>query len=262
MRIQLEGYTLNVEEQGQGPHTLIFLHYFGGSAQTWREVSAALAHQAHCIALDLKGFGASDAPLTGYTMAEQANDLAAVIEALKLKRYTLVGHSMGGKIALAFAARPCDDLQELILVAPSPPTPEPMSAAERERLLSGYGQRQAAEATLHKITVQPLSTAQRESIIADNLRSSQAAWRAWLETGSREDISAQMANVQVPVTVIAGSTDPVIDLDLIKHEVLSRFAHESLITLAQIGHLSPLEAPEQLAGAIGAVLNHQVSSSG
>jgi 3-oxoadipate enol-lactonase len=76
-----------------------------------------------CVAYDHRGWGESDKPETGYSIPELANDAGALIQALGLTRYVLIGHSMGGKVAQRLAAKRPEGLEALILVAPAPPTP-------------------------------------------------------------------------------------------------------------------------------------------
>ena len=258
MRIQVNGTTLNVPRQSAIRHSpsaisLVFLHYFGGSSRAWCAVIERLAGDYHCVAPDLRGFGDSAATETGYTMSGMADDVAELIGSLRLKRYALVGHSMGGKIALALAARQPPGLESLVLLSPSPPTPEPMDESERTRLLDAHGDRAAAEETVRRIVVQPLSDQAHEGVIEDNLRSSRTAWRAWLERGSREDIAVLMPKVNVPVLVGVGAADPVLPAALLEREVVRRIAGGGArlaVVPGKVGHLLPLEAPQATAELI------------
>jgi pimeloyl-ACP methyl ester carboxylesterase len=209
-----------------------------------------LADEYQCVAPDLRGFGDSAAPATEYTLSTYADDVAELIDVLRIERYMLIGHSMGGKIALALAARQPPGLEALVLVAPSPPTPEPMSNDERTHLLEGYADRVVAQETAHKLIALPVAASVREQVIEDNLRSSYPAWVAWLEHGNREDISAIMSRVIVPVLVVAGANDPIMPADLLEHEVVQRIAEARMAVVPQAGHLMPLEAPGAIAGLI------------
>lgn len=244
--------TVNMLDRGTGEPTLVFLHYFGGSSQSWLAVIEHLADASRCIAPDLRGFGESPATVGQYAMTDYADDLEGMVEALGLARYILVGHSMGGKIALAFATRQPTGLRALMLVAPSPPSPEPMLELERSRLLTTHGERAAAEETARKITARPLASSQFEQIVADNLRSSEAAWRAWLKYGSREDFSRSMEKIAVPVLVIVGEADPVLSPRLLEQQVVNRIAGARLVIVPGAGHLLPFEAPEATAQLIRA----------
>ena len=206
---------------------------------------------------DLRGFGeASDTPAK-WSVDESADDIEARIAAQNIERYTLIGHSMGGKIALALAARAPKGLERLVLLTPSPPTPEPMSADGRKRLLEGFGVRASAEETVSQITAHPLPPDLHELSVADILRSKPGAWRAWLEVGSRENIAARMNRIRVPVSVVAGECDSVMTPALLRREVVERLADAQLHTIPNAAHLLPLETPEAVARFIrGAFVSH------
>lgn len=125
MKHRINGLSLNVLESGSGSLTLIFLHYFGGSALEWQAVMSQLSGQYRCLAIDLRGHGDSDAPATGYSVDTMADDVLAVIDLLHVQEFSLVGHSMSGKVALAVAARRPAGLRSLVLVSPSPPCRNP-----------------------------------------------------------------------------------------------------------------------------------------
>ncbi len=259
MEITINRVNLNVVEAGRehlggsgARPSLVLLHYFGGSSGAWAEVSVRLASRYHCLAPDLRGFGESAAPAGGCTLNDYADDVAALIEAASVNSYVLVGHSMGGKIALALAARRPASLRALVLLAPSPPTPEPIPDEERARLLDTHGDRRAAEETVRHITHRPLAAPVFARCVADNLRASLPAWRAWLEAGSREDISEAMARIDVPTLVVAGAADAPLTAPLLEREVVGRLADARLTTLPDAAHLLPLEAPAAVAGLIDA----------
>ena len=94
---------LYYEEQGKGP-PLLLIHGFGASTFTWRFVVPELAKTHRVIAVDLKGFGQSDKPFDErYSVVDQAELLAQLIEEKDLRNLTLVGHSFGGGVALLLA---------------------------------------------------------------------------------------------------------------------------------------------------------------
>lgn len=88
------------EEKGNGPPILL-IHGFGASTYTWRHIAPDLARDYRVIAVDMKGFGQSDKPFDdGYSVFDQADLLAQLIEDLDLRDLTIVGHSFGGGVAL------------------------------------------------------------------------------------------------------------------------------------------------------------------
>ncbi len=94
---------LHINVRGHGPPILL-IHGFGASGFTWSKIVPRLAAHYRVITLDLKGFGRSKKPRDGrYTLRDQAAAVMNVIERLDLNGMTLVGHSMGGGVALLVA---------------------------------------------------------------------------------------------------------------------------------------------------------------
>jgi pimeloyl-ACP methyl ester carboxylesterase len=245
MNIASNGIRIHVEEQGQGELVLVFLHYWGGSSRTWRHVTTALASSYRTVAIDHRGWGRSEAPLGGYGLEDLAADAQGVIEALDLKRYILVGHSMGGKVAQLLASRRPKGLAGLILVAPSPPPPMSMPAEAREMMAGAYCNRQAVEAAIdHMLTAKPLSPDDREQVIDDSLCGAPQAKAAWPRATSLEDITRQVAAIDAPTLVIAGELDRVDSVDTLRAELTPRIPQAVLKVLPGTGHLSMLESPQ------------------
>jgi pimeloyl-ACP methyl ester carboxylesterase len=239
---------LHLEYRGSGLPALVFLHYFAGSARSWRHVVDELADANRCLSLDLPGFGRSP-PLPDYsvrTMVQATTGAVAVLDS-----YILVGHSMGGKLAMAYALARPRGLKGLVLVAPSPPTPEPMDESERSRLLARHGDRASAERIVRNITRHPLPAEDIETCIEDNLATCPKAWRWWLEAGSREDFASEMGRIDCPVLVLAGGGDPVIPPHVATSEVASRIRGAEYREIPGSGHLLPFEAPQEVSRAIG-----------
>jgi pimeloyl-ACP methyl ester carboxylesterase len=106
---------LYYQEQGKGPPVLL-LHGFGASTFTWRHVAPELAQTHRVIAVDLKGFGRSDKPFDErYSVLDQAELLAQLIEDKDLRDLTIVGHSFGGGVALRLALDANDRLGSRIV---------------------------------------------------------------------------------------------------------------------------------------------------
>ena len=250
MKMPIGDAMLNIAEHGNGPDALVFLHYFGGSGRAWAHVAALLAERWRCVMPDLRGFGDSNGMSGPFSLNRAADDVLNLVRHLKLERWQLIGHSMGGKIALAVAARQPPGLSRLILLAPSPPTPEPIAASKRANLLASQTSRTAAEKAAHESCGQLLPDALFQQVVDDRLRTAPAAWRWWLESGSREHLEAAMPQVVVPVQVLSGELDTDIPAAVIKREVMARLPLAKLSLITGCGHLLPLEAPLQVAQAI------------
>ena len=139
--IETSGAKLLVEETGAGDLALVFLHYWGGSARTWDPVIAHLPASVRSIVLNHRGWGGSVATDGHYDLNPLADDVLAVAKALRVQRFVLVGHSMGGKVAQILAGRRPAGLAGLVLVAPAPPTPMQVPAEVRAGMLASYQSR-------------------------------------------------------------------------------------------------------------------------
>lgn len=128
------------------PVSLVALHYWAGAGREFDLLRPLLPAGQRLLAPDLPGFGEQTAPAGfDYTVGSYGDWLVGLLTRNQLTDYLLVGHSMGGKIALAVAARHPPGLRGLLLLAPSPPGPEPLTDAERFASLAAYGQAGEAE---------------------------------------------------------------------------------------------------------------------
>ena len=232
------------------PHpTLVFLHYFGGAARSWQWVEDRLSNSYHCVALNLPGFG-NTPPLGKPSINEFAQYVLRETQSLSLDTFTLIGHSMGGKIAVQAAADdPARRIERLVLVAPSPPTTEQMPSEEKERMLH-HPDRGEAETTVDHGTVRELPPEQRALAVETQLEIDTATWRWWLLEGMNHSIADQARGVSLPITVLASDDDPVITPEAIQQEVLPVLPQAKLVRTQDIGHLSPLEDPDWVAEQI------------
>jgi pimeloyl-ACP methyl ester carboxylesterase len=120
---------LHVDDGGKGGLPVVFVHSFAGSSGHWSAQLAHLRATRRAVAFDLRGHGQSDPPKSGsYAVSAMAEDIAAVVDGLDLKRFVLVGHSMGGSASVAYAGTHPDRVASLVLVGtPGQSSPEQAS---------------------------------------------------------------------------------------------------------------------------------------
>ena len=253
MKLKAGELSFNVLESGSAEPTLLFLHYWGGSARTWQAVASQLSTDFRCIAYDQRGWGESDAPEQGYSIGDLALDARHIIEALHVRRYVLVGHSMGGKIAQFLAAKRPPGLAGLVLVAPATPTPQNIPEPARQAQLHAYDSRENALEAMAFLTAHPPSDRLGEQILADNFAArSPEAKLAWPTSLAYEDISGEVGNIAVPTLILAGDQDRQDPLEQHRREVLPRIPGAKIEVIRDSGHLIPIDQPHQLAEAIRA----------
>jgi pimeloyl-ACP methyl ester carboxylesterase len=106
---------MNFVKQGKGKKTLVFLHGWGGSWQSWAPIIERLKSKFVVYAVDLPGFGDSPLPKP-YSLADYISDLKDLLVKEKINRPVLIGHSFGGQVAAKFAILYPEKISKLILV--------------------------------------------------------------------------------------------------------------------------------------------------
>jgi pimeloyl-ACP methyl ester carboxylesterase len=235
---------------GTGP-TLVFLHYWGGSARTWEPVIARLAGRS-TLSLDFRGWGRSGALPGPYTLEQFADDVTDVINQCGLTDYVLVGHSMGGKVAQLIASRNPDGLSRLVLVGSGPAHPADVITPDYQaRLSHAYDNAESVSGVRdHVLTATALDQALKTQVVEDSLAGGLPAREEWPLRGIAQDITAEARRIEVPTLVLAGEHDQVEPIDVLKNNLVPYIADASFAVIEGSGHLIPLEAPARLAGVI------------
>jgi haloacetate dehalogenase len=100
--VMVNGIKLHYVEQGSGP-AVVFLHGFPESWYAWRHQFPALAERFRVIAPDLRGYGASQKPTSGYDKKTMATDIRELMVHLGVERAAIIGHDRGARVGLRFA---------------------------------------------------------------------------------------------------------------------------------------------------------------
>lgn len=258
---------------------LVFLHYWGGSSQTWHKLtdfdtSTSLSALYPTIAIDLRGWGQSTGPNDddgiAYSVSEMAGDVAIVLAHLRkgkakedlLERgFLLVGHSMGAKIALATIGLLDKGLQNLlnglVLIGPAPPAALNLPLEMKGQQLLAYESEDSVRWTVNNVLATPdkLSESDMNLVVRDCLVGNQFAKSAWPSYGMQEDISqavreALASRPGLRASVLVGELDVVETKERVEAEVAQFLRRDgvkvSLTTVEGSKHLIPLEDPESI----------------
>jgi pimeloyl-ACP methyl ester carboxylesterase len=200
-----DGFNLAFDDSGpqRTGRTVVMVHGFASNRhENWRRVGwyDALDRKAiRCVALDLRGHGASDKPhdAAAYDRAAMAGDIIALLDHLGLERVDLVGYSMGARLALAAALASPTRIRNLVLGGVGARLLEP--PANDGRMAA------AMEADDPASIGDPMLRSFRH--FADEQREDRLALAACSRAGSTPIDAAALARLRLPVLVVAGSRD-------------------------------------------------------
>ncbi len=123
-KVEAGGYTLRYLRRGSGSETVVLIHGFGGDLDNWQFTYDALAVERTVYALDLPGHGESTKRLQRGDLEDLAGAVAAFMDAMEIERAHLVGHSLGGALAVALAQRQPERVTTLTLIGSAGLGPE------------------------------------------------------------------------------------------------------------------------------------------
>lgn len=244
------------ERTGRGD-PLLLLH--GGEADhsMFEGLARALAAHFSVIAYDQRDSGATKNPTSPYSLADLADDAAALIRGLGHDRAHVMGTSLGGLIAQTLAARRPDRIDRLILSSTWKVNKSPLEVnAEAFRTLASYRADVAANAPRIAEYFFPPDLLRARPELIDIFRGSnrddgQKARRGALLA---RPVAADLAGFDRPTLLLAGAEDRLIP-NAETFALARDFAHVETKTIAQAGHVSSIQAPERVAEAVIAFLN-------
>lgn len=262
---------LAVRTQGppSGPEveTFVLLHGYGASVFTWRHWASPLARRGHVVLVDLKGFGSAPKPDDEeYGPHEQAELVHRLIHDRDLGNLTLVGHSLGGGLALLLGLRLLDErparLRRLVIVAGAAyrqKLPPFVRLAQRPRvaslLMRLLGARLLVDRVLRRIVYDPGGvTPEQVDGYAAPLAGA-AARRALIRTGRSvlpddlDDLAARYPSISVPTLLIWGRQDPVVPT-WVGERLAEQLPRARLEVLEECGHLPAEEHPVESLRAL------------
>ncbi len=260
--VTASGVRLRVVERGNGPK-LLLLHSLFMDHSTWSAVAGDLCSDFCVITPDLPGYGESEKPAPGrfaYDIAAFTSAIADLYAALSLGCASVVGHGLGGSIALTLAARYPELVSKLVVVAPLSESAEPWLYGKLAHLpLAGsLVFKQLLGRSLFGAYFRELFLANASAISAERLDmyyqsfntpaargSALATLRATVDTRA---VAAQTSRIQKPTLVLWGHRDR-----LLPPSVGQRLAREirgARFELLDTGHAPQEEKPRELADAI------------
>jgi pimeloyl-ACP methyl ester carboxylesterase len=259
--IDIHGARQAVVDEGDGDEVLLLIHGMAGSAHTWRDVLPALAKKYRVIAPDLLGHGQSSKPRTDYSLGAFAVGLRDLLDELGVQSATVVGHSLGGGVAMQFVYQHPDYCRRLALISSGGLGPD---VGWILRLLAAPG----AELIMPVIAPGPVlraGNAVRSWLSSAGLRSPRGAeiWNAYSSFADRDTREAFLRTLRsvvdyrgqsvsalnrlnlregLPVLAIWGDRDDIIPVDH-AYAALNARPDCRLEILPGVGHFAQVEQP-------------------
>jgi len=257
-KLTVNGINIAYERRGRGT-PLVLVHGFPLDHTSWDALLPHLEGQADVILPDLRGLGQSDfnhsgAPEGAYTVADMAADIVGLLDALKVEKAVVVGHSMGGYVTLAFARAYPQRLAGLGLISTQvlPDAPERKAGryATAEQV-AAQGVVVVADAMAPKLSANPEQIPMlREMILRQPAAGVIGALKAMAE---RPDSTQLITTFKFPVAIVHGLADALIPVD--RSREMKAFLPQAVLTeLPGVGHSPMLEAPLETADALKKIL--------
>ena len=234
------------------PPTLLLLHGFTQTRQSWRPVMAALGGRRRAIAPDMPGHGLAAARPASFSAS------AGYIRALGGERFALAGYSMGGRVALHAALALGSRLDRLVLIGASPGIADAAERAARRTADDALADRIEAigvEAFAREWASLPLWEGQPERVAAaanaDRLRNTPAGLAAALRglgTGVMDPLWDALPSLSVPVTLAVGERDE--KFRSLAERMAERLPRAEVVVVEGAGHAAQLEQPDAVAALL------------
>jgi pimeloyl-ACP methyl ester carboxylesterase len=267
--VRVNGVTLHYLDWGPADApAVVLLHGITGHARVWDHLAARLLPGRRVLALDQRGHGDSDpAPDDDYRVATMADDVAGFAGSLQLERFALLGHSMGGRIAIQYAAAHAGRLERLVIVDIGPDIE--LAGLQRVRdMMSKSPERIESEewAVEYIRRANPLQDLellrQRVHHGLKRLPDGELTWkyakglRDMMRAGRRDavDLWEPLPHIGCPTLVVRGAESDILSADVAK-KMTERLPDGRLIEIEGAGHTVPADRPEEFVRQIRAFLS-------
>lgn len=239
---------IHYTDQGKG-NAVVFLHGFLENKEMWTSTASICSKHKRVLTIDLLGHGKSGCIGYIHTMEDQADMVFSLLSHLKLRKVSLIGHSMGGYVALAFAELYPDSVRHLILLNSTARADSTSRKENRDRAIKAVKNNNNTfvriainnlfsdknQKKLQKEIQQLVSEAQKTPI--------QGIIAALEGMKIRIDREVLLHFSPYPKLFIAGTSDSIVSLEESKNQTENS---ETILKIVNSGHMSLLEEPEEI----------------
>jgi pimeloyl-ACP methyl ester carboxylesterase len=250
---------VHYERRGTGA-PLLLLHGIGSSSRAFRHQLSELSDRFDLIAWDAPGYGQSEDPPTAeFSIEDQADRAAQLLDELRLDSAHVLGVSMGGVVAQLLYHRHAKRVRALVLCDTNPgggAAPEPERSERVRQRVQNLERLGAREMARQRAPVLVTPEAPRELVqeLADIMAEVRpAGYRAAAIALGRTDLTVSLKNIQIPTLVVHGACDQVVPLDT-GRQLAESIPGARLVVIPDAGHVSNQERPLEFNAAVSEFL--------
>ncbi len=243
-QVQLNDFKMNYVEQGTGSEPIVFVHGFISTQLWWQPTLERLPASFRAYAIDLRACGESGQIETGHTLAQYADDLHQFVEQVGAQKFILVGHSMGGGVAMQYALNHQGSLKALVLVNPLAPYGTRIPPDITAWLNAQQGNPEGIRQILLGAFATPPSGEYMENLVEHGTRWNKHIYLGTMDDMARFNISDRLPELKVPTLVTWGDRDTIIPFPAIV-DIFTKVPGCSLEVWHGVGHSGPIEIPDR-----------------
>ena len=248
-KMNVNGIQLAYERRGKGT-PLVLLHGYPLDHHLWDEVLPLLEDTFDVILPDLRGFGESTTVNSPYSMDDYASDVAGLLDQLGIQETAIVGHSMGGYVALAFLRLYPERVRGLGLVS-SQVLADPPDRKEGRYKSAADVAENGISSVVTTMTPKFTTDEKLQAFARASMEQQQpvAYIGALKSMAERTDSTPLLSSLKAPVVIIHGDSDALIPVDRAR-EVKTAVPQAHLVEISGAGHMPMMEAKEKTAQAL------------
>ena len=235
---------------------VVFSNSLGTTLEMWDAQVRALASRYCCLRYDTRGHGRSQTVDEVPTIDTLADDLAGLLDALGIEGAHVVGLSLGGMTAQAFAAKHPRKVESLVLMATSAHLPPESAWEERARLVQAEGMGAVVDTVMARWFT-PDTVAISPDLVRPVrdwfLRVDPRGYAACCLAIGKMDLRDRIGAIRVPTLIVAGEDDPATPLEMME-DIQSRIPGARLFVVPEAAHLVAVEQPEMVNEQLRAFL--------
>lgn len=236
---------IEFEQYGEGAHKLIGLHGWFGDENTFKTLENSLdPERFQCLWLAHRGYGKSKEIRGSYTMEEMADDALDVVRSLGWDKFSVIGHSMGGKAAQLLSAKAGGAVDKLVTVTPAPAVAIPFDEQTLGLFNAATYDPGSRAMVINFSTGGKLSPIWVDRLVKDSIaRSTTEASAGYLHSWAGQDLSSMVRSFDAPTLVLVGANDPSITTESCRLDYGGKYSNLKIVALENSGHYPMEEIP-------------------